>query len=90
VKFTPEEFVKMWQTAGSMDELVASAEMKSGDLQNRAKAFRKRGIPLKQLSVKRGRNIIDVAKLKALAESFNQDIPNQTLANGICGTESAK
>ena len=65
---TPEEFVKLWQTAQSLDEVAAKMKRTVIDATARASYFRQRGVPLKKFT---GKRKSDYSKLAALAEQLN-------------------
>jgi len=64
---TPEQFVKAWQESESVKEVSEKTGIPTATASGRARDYRERGIPLKMM--RRGRNFLDVAKLKKLAKS---------------------
>lgn len=65
---SPEQFVRYWQQADNLDELLKKSGMTARSARARASRFRKQGVPLKKLGV--GRPATDWASLKQLAESL--------------------
>lgn len=66
---TNEEFVKMWQRAGSIQDIVDQSGLKYQSAQARAVRMRKYGIPLKKFS-NAGPRVFSqdgIARLKKLA-----------------------
>lgn len=54
VRVKPEEFVRIWQTSASMDEvLVALPDMDYYAICQRASRYRRAGVPLKSMPRKR-------------------------------------
>lgn len=66
---TPEQFVEIWQTANSIDEVSNKAGIKPESARMRASLYRKKGVPLKRMSRSR-RSWEDLADL---AKSFDTD-----------------
>jgi len=65
---SPEQFVRYWQQATDLDEVLKKSGMTARSARARASRFRKQGVPLKKLGV--GRPATDWASLKHLAESL--------------------
>lgn len=64
-RVTPEEFVRAWQKAPSLQALARSLNMREGTATERARIYRLRGIPLKHFAPR-----VDVQALAALARSL--------------------
>ncbi len=68
---TAEEFIRTWQTAGSVQEVAEKCGMTENRVRNRASWYRSYGIPLKKFP--RGvRKRLDYSALAALAKSLEQ------------------
>jgi len=65
---SPEQFVRYWQQANDLDDVLKKSGMTARSARARASRFRKQGVPLKKLGV--GRPATDWASLKNLAESL--------------------
>ena len=74
-RVTAEEFVVAWQSAGTMDEVCESLEMKAGTAQVRASTYRKKGVNLKKFP--KGGKSFNVGALNALIDTT----PNPVLGN---------
>ncbi len=64
-----EDFVKAWQTCGSLSEVAAKLGMKEVSASVRAAHYRKRGIPLRRFTDQQGVPV-DVKSLTALAKKL--------------------
>jgi hypothetical protein len=47
---SPPEFIKIWQTASTLDEVCEKTKMSKSSAYSRAAGYRKRGIPLQKFS----------------------------------------
>lgn len=70
---SPEEFVRLWQAAASLEELIEQTGLTIGRARDRARYYRSRGVPLKELwraepGARRGRKPLDVEALTDIAE----------------------
>jgi hypothetical protein len=72
-EFTPEEFVRAWQTSKIIKEVCERTGLSKIQASNRASYYRKKGIPLKKFS--RGWENLDIPALTALAESLANGEP---------------
>ncbi len=70
-KCTPEEFVRVWQESASASEVAAKLGIKPVTAFGRAKAYRKRGVPLKFHGGQGHCHGNDYAALAELARSLN-------------------
>lgn len=64
-RVTPEEFVRAWQQAPSLQDLARSLNMREGTATERARIYRLRGVPLKFFAPR-----VNVRALIALARSL--------------------
>ena len=62
---TPEQFVEIWQTASSIDEVSKQAGIKPESARMRASLYRKKGVPLKRMTRSR-RSWEDLAEFARL------------------------
>ncbi len=71
---TNEELIKVWQKSESIDDVVSATNMRKQTIQARINRLKKAGVPLKKAGRTRasqaGKARVDVAALKALAESL--------------------
>jgi hypothetical protein len=74
-RVTAEEFVTVWQSAETMDEVCERLEMKAGTAQVRASTYRKKGVNLKKFP--KGGKSFNVGALNALIDT----LPNPVLGN---------
>jgi transposase len=63
---SPEDFVRVWQRSNSITEVADHFEREYSTIYQKAKAYRKAGIPLKEMP--RSRRKLDINALKQLAE----------------------
>jgi len=63
---TPEQFVEIWQTASSIEEVSKQAGIKPESARMRASQYRKKGVPLKRMT----RSSRSWKELATLAQSF--------------------
>jgi hypothetical protein len=69
-RVSAKEFVKTWQKAKSIDDVVTAFGGKATSYRTRAISFRKKGIPMKKFpSAQRGAPL-DIEALTALAKSL--------------------
>ena len=68
-KITAEEFVRIWQQAGSLDEVAQKVGSSREACYSRARYYRSRSVPLKPLDRRR---VFVWPKLIALAESLQE------------------
>lgn len=64
-----EEFIKVWQKAKSLEEVVRRTGLQPKSASNRASVLRSKGIPLQKF---REGTTASVADLKALAEKHRR------------------
>ena len=65
-----EKFIEIWQTSETLSDVVEkTGQQKKAILTQRAACLRRRGVPLKKLR-SCGRRVLDIEKLKDLAESL--------------------
>jgi hypothetical protein len=48
-KVSPKEFIKVWQTSHSLDEVIAKIGVDKKVVRSRAIYYREKGVPLKKL-----------------------------------------
>ncbi len=65
-KVTAEEFIRVWQTAGTLAEVIAAVGADRVAVSNRAHRYRKMGIMLQKFTLNNG-GPMDVAALAKLA-----------------------
>ena len=64
---SPEEFVRIWQAAGSVREVAKKTGVDKQSVEARAVRYRRAGVPLKKFD--RGHATpLDIARLKRIAE----------------------
>jgi len=70
---TPEEFVRVWQTCRTVDEVAKKLNLTKRACYQRAVAYRKKGVALKKYPVGRhgAHHDIDYASLASLARSLS-------------------
>ena len=66
-----EDFVRAWQAAKSIAEVMKLTGMTVGAVYARACDYRKKGVPLKSMMAPGGRNPLDYKALADLANSLN-------------------
>lgn len=70
-KVEAEEFVTIWQTADSIEEVIEKTQLQRVTVLMRSCKYRKRGIPLKRFYSGKG-SAIDVGGLRKLAVSLEK------------------
>lgn len=68
---TPEEFVTVWQTSVSVDEVCRRTGLNKNAAAARACKYRKAGVPLKDM--KKARSSLDIDQLKRLVQRLNRE-----------------
>jgi hypothetical protein len=66
---SPEEFIRVWQTAASADEVAEKLKMPKPIVHARATTYRKAGIKLKSMP-RTGRASLDVEALNRLVDEL--------------------
>lgn len=67
MKFSPEEFVRAWQTSKDIRDVIRRLQtMSASQANSRASRYRKQGVPLKSFP-KTGKRL-DISNLKKIAE----------------------
>jgi len=79
-RVSAEEFVKTWQKAKSIDDVVTAFGGKAASYRSRAISFRKKGIPMKRFPSEQRGAPLDIEGLAALAKSLggNKGVPKKT------------
>ena len=67
-RLSAEAFIRVWQTASSVDDVAAKTKIDRMSACRRASVYRKMGIPLKKFS--RGPRRLDVKRLAAIAKKL--------------------
>ena len=82
-KLSPKEFIQIWQSSQTLDEVVERTGMFKTSVNSRAYGYRRKGVPLKKFKATRGVSEYDWGSLAEYAEkSLDESFMDETFEEG--------